>query len=163
VYLVYVESMETAEKAVIPRDLGFDACVEFPPQGLAARAAFQDKEVIKDGFIGVRYDYEDTVLESIFRPPTAYKRYPSVFPSWDNTPRQPVRGDSFIRATPEAFQIYLEEKLDEATKFLVGEERLLFINAWNEWAEGAHLEPDRRFGHRWLEAVRNALLAKSLV
>ncbi len=91
-----------------------------------------------------------------------YKRYPAVFPSWDNTPRQPQRGDSFVRATPEAFQVYVEEKLEYLRQFLVGDERLLFVNAWNEWAEGTHLEPDQKFGHRWLEAIRNARMAKSL-
>jgi lipopolysaccharide biosynthesis protein len=59
--------------------------------------------------------------------------------------------------------VYVEEKLDEMRRMFVGDERLLFVNAWNEWAEGAHLEPDQMFGHRWLEALRNALAAKSLL
>jgi len=110
----------------------------------------------------VRYDYEATSLDAVSRVSVGYKRYPSVFPSWDNTPRQPLRGDSFINSSPEAFQVYVEEKLDEVTQMFVGDERLLFVNAWNEWAEGTHLEPDQKYGHRWLEAIRNALLAKSL-
>jgi O-antigen biosynthesis protein len=162
VHLVYVESMETASKLPPPVDIGFDACIEFPPQGLAVKAADQTQNIIRENFAGVRYDYGTTVIESVSRTSVGYKRYPSVFPSWDNTPRQPLRGDSFVHATPEAFQVYVEEKLNEVTRQFVGDERLLFINAWNEWAEGTHLEPDRKFGHRWLEAIRNATMAKSL-
>ena len=161
VHLVYVESMESVSTLPPPSDLGFDACVEFPPQGLAAPSS--DPMIpIREDFVGVRYDYEATVLDSVSRASVNYKRYQSVFPSWDNTPRQPARGDSFVNASPEAFQVYVEEKLDEVTRMFVGDERLLFVNAWNEWAEGAHLEPDQKFGHRWLEAIRNALLTKSL-
>jgi lipopolysaccharide biosynthesis protein len=161
-YLVYVESMETAERRPRPSDLGFDACVEFPPQGLAVPSSKTAERITREGFVGVRYDYEATVLESICRPSVDYKRHPCVFPSWDNTPRQPLRGDSFVHATPEAFQVYVEEKLDEVIQQFVGDERLLFINAWNEWAEGTHLEPDQKFGHRWLEAIHDAILAKRL-
>jgi GT2 family glycosyltransferase len=161
-YLVYVESMEAAEARPRPSTLGFDACVEFPPQGLAVPAAEPREMTTRQGYVGVRYDYEATVLESVSRRSVDYKRHACVFPSWDNTPRQPLRGDSFVHATPEAFQVYVEQKLEEVTQQFVGDERLLFINAWNEWAEGTHLEPDRRFGHRWLEAVRDAVLAKSL-
>jgi hypothetical protein len=91
----------------------------------------------------------------------AYPRYPAIFPSWDNTARQPLIGTSFDGATPEAFRAYAEEKLEEVRQFHMGEERLLFVNAWNEWAEGAHLEPDSGHGHRWLEALRDAIAAKS--
>ena len=113
--------------------------------------------------MGARFDYEETVMASVTRPTVPYKRHSAVFPSWDNTPRQPLKGDSFVNATPEAFQLYVEEKIDEVSQLFVGDERLLFVNAWNEWAEGAHLEPDRKFGHAWLEAMRNALQSRFLV
>jgi GT2 family glycosyltransferase len=161
VHLVYVESMETSIVGLPPSDLGFDASVEFPPQGQAVLAT-SDAGILRDQFVGKQYDYEATIIANLSRPVPSYKRYPAVFPSWDNTPRQPLRGDSFVSATPEAFQVYVEEKLEQMRRYFVGDERLLFVNAWNEWAEGTHLEPDRKFGHRWLEAVRNALLTKSL-
>ncbi|HEY1795569.1 MAG TPA: glycoside hydrolase family 99-like domain-containing protein [Stellaceae bacterium] len=162
VQLVYVESMEIAKEGLPPSEIGFDASVEFPPHGQAIR--YDEKiDIFREGFEGQVYDYEATVLASLTQPRPGYTRYPTVFPNWDNTPRQPARGDSFMRATPGVFQAYVEEKLEQACQFLVGEERLLFVNAWNEWAEGAHLEPDRKFGHQWLEAIRSALLTKSLM
>ena len=156
VHLVYVESMEAVDQKVRPADLGFDACVEFPPHGRAVPAETA-AQIVKDGWSGYRYDYPQTVRAFCKRDSVPYTRYPAVFPSWDNTPRQPMQGTSFDGATPEAFRVYVEAKIDEARRFLMGEERLLFVNAWNEWAEGAHLEPDTGFGHRWLEAMRDAL------
>ncbi len=159
VQLVYVESMEAVDQKLRPVDLGFDACVEFPPHGRAAPAE-TTASIVKPDWHGYRYDYPQTVLAFCKRESVPYARYPAVFPSWDNTPRQPMQGTSFDGATPEAFRVYVEEKIEEARHFLMGEERLLFVNAWNEWAEGAHLEPDTGFGHRWLEAMRDALATK---
>jgi O-antigen biosynthesis protein len=159
VHLAYVESMEAVDQGLRPADLGFDACVEFPPHGRAVPAE-TPAEIVKSGWSGYRYDYPQTVRAFCRRDSVPYARYPAVFPSWDNTPRQPSYGTSFDGATPEAFRVFVAEKIDEARQFLFGEERLLFINAWNEWAEGAHMEPDTGFGHRWLEALRDALAAK---
>jgi O-antigen biosynthesis protein len=162
VHLVYVESMETSASASQPANLGFDACVEFPPHGRGVEVD-APREVLRSDFTGLQYDYEAAIWADMRRSTVSYKRYPAVFPSWDNTPRHPLRGDSFIGATPEIFQAYVEEKLDYMRKQFIGDERLLFVNAWNEWAEGTHLEPDQKFGHRWLEAIRNALMASTLI
>jgi GT2 family glycosyltransferase len=159
VHLVYVESMEAVDAGVRPEAMGFDASVEFPPHG-RARAAIDSPDVIKEGWSGYRYDYPETVLGFLTRDSVPYVRYPAVFPSWDNTARQPSYGSSFDHASPEAFRIYVEEKIEEIRAFHTGERRMLFVNAWNEWAEGAHLEPDTGYGHRWLEALRAALDGK---
>ena len=97
------------------------------------------------------------MLNAVARPRPPYPRYPGAFPHWDNTPRQPLQGTSFDGSAPELFQAYLEAKIREARDTLDPEERFVFVNAWNEWAEGAHLEPDRAYGHRWLQAVRAAM------
>ncbi len=159
VHLVYVESMEAVDRRLRPADLGFDACVEFPPHGRAVPAE-TGAAIVKPDWHGYRYDYPQTVRAFCRRESVPYPRYPAVFPSWDNTPRQPMRGTSFDGATPEAFRVYVEDKIEEIRQFLLEDERLLFVNAWNEWAEGAHLEPDTGFGHRWLEALRDAVAAK---
>lgn len=159
VHLVYVESMEAVDRGIRPADLGFDACVEFPPHGRAV-VSTHSVDVVQPGWTGYRYDYPESVLAFLRRDTVPYARYPATFPSWDNTPRQPERGTSFEFATPEAFAVYVAEKIEEARCFLMGDDRLLFINAWNEWAEGTHLEPDTGYGHRWLEALRGAIDAK---
>ncbi len=161
IHLVYVESMEAIQKQVRPADLGFDACVEFPPQGVAE--AYKKSVVpLKARWEGGLYDYAGTASRASLRAAVGYARYPAVVPSWDNTPRQPLKGTTLVGSSPEVFQAYVEQKLEEMMKFHVGEERFLFVNAWNEWAEGAHLEPDRGYGHRWLAALRQGLLAKGL-
>lgn len=159
VHLVYVESMEMVSQGVVPAEIGFDAAVEFPPQQLAVPSTSKP-EVLKPGWDGRRYDYPETALSFVDRETVPYPRYPAVFPSWDNTARQPMHGTSFDDASPEVFQAYLEAKIEEARHMLRGDARMVFVNAWNEWAEGAHLEPDQAHGHRWLEAVRTARLAQ---
>ncbi len=159
-HLVYVESMEAVDRKLRPADIGFDAAVEFPPHGRAVASA-AEAQVVKENWSGYRYDYPETLLSFILRDSVPYPRYPAVFPNWDNTPRQPLFGTSFENASPEAFRLYVEEKIEEIRAFHMGDERLLFVNAWNEWAEGAHLEPDVAHGHRWLEALEAAIAEKS--
>lgn len=84
-------------------------------------------------------------------------------PGWDNTARRPHTSFCFENATPGAFQAWLEESIADTKEQNFGDERLVFVNAWNEWAEGAYLEPDRRFGHTYLEAVKNATEASLLL
>jgi GT2 family glycosyltransferase len=157
-YLVYVESMEAISAEISPASIGFDACVEFPPQGIGSPHAGRLQSLKRD-WTGHVYSYEETVLTACSRPDVAYPRLPCVFPSWDNTARQPLRGTSFQGASPELFQQYVSQKTTYLHEQFTGGEKLLFINAWNEWAEGAHLEPDRAYGHLWLEAVRNGVAA----
>ncbi|MDO4308165.1 MAG: glycoside hydrolase family 99-like domain-containing protein [Eubacteriales bacterium] len=76
-----------------------------------------------------------------------------AFTDWDNTARK-VNGMMFQGASPEKFERYLSKLvINNQSK-----DKLVFINAWNEWAEGAYLEPDEKFGYSYLEAVKRALI-----
>ncbi len=161
VHLVAVESLEGSRGGIDAAAIGFDAAMEFPPHGPSLLATDRPA-VLKDNWSGVRFDYAETVLAFTAREIAELPRHPSVFPSWDNTPRQPLAGITYTGADPALFQFYVEQKLDEVHRSALGEERLLFVNAWNEWAEGAHLEPDMAFGHRWLEALRTAREGRGL-
>jgi len=105
----------------------------------------------------VIHDYEELVLQSLRYKEARYPHFRGVMPSWDNTPRQQDDAVIFARSSPGAYQAWLEAAIEYTHEQNVGDERLVFINAWNEWAEGAHLEPDRKFGRAYLEATRNAL------
>jgi hypothetical protein len=72
-------------------------------------------EVYKENWAGTRYDYPETVLNFLRRDSVPYPRYPAVFPSWDNTARQPLRGHSFDGIAPEAFRVYVEELFEAVT------------------------------------------------
>jgi hypothetical protein len=89
--------------------------------------------------------------------PRLARMLPSVYPNWDNTPRSGRRGLVLHGSTPERFRVHLRAALD-AVDDVPAPERLVFVKSWNEWAEGNHLEPDRRFGRAYLDVLHQELL-----
>ena len=157
-YLCVVDSMERAvDHREKPENLGFDAAVEFPVHNISSRLSLNKHERLANvDFEGVLIDYTDAVVEICSRPHPGYKRFPGVFPSWDNTPRRGKSGTIFHNVHPSKFQAYLEHKCKEAMLYS-GDERMVFINAWNEWGEGAHLEPDLEYGNSWLHVIETVV------
>jgi lipopolysaccharide biosynthesis protein len=88
----------------------------------------------------------------------SYPRYDTVCPGWDNTARRGEDAWVLHHATPASYERWLTRAVRRALE-RPRDERLVFVNAWNEWAEGAHLEPDRRNGRAFLEATLRALRA----
>jgi GT2 family glycosyltransferase/SAM-dependent methyltransferase len=161
IYIAQVESFELAAAGTHPEDMGCDAAVEFPPQGMAQPIDLT-APLLNPQFQGSVADYRDIAVRYATRDIPAYKRFMSVMPGWDNTARRQDNSYSFTEATPGSFQAWMETTVARTKQQFSGDERLVFINAWNEWAEGTYLEPDRRFGHTFLEAHRNALDADYL-
>lgn len=85
-----------------------------------------------------------------------FPHFPCCPVGWDNTARRDRFAVVMQGATPEQFREVLEQKL-RGVAHKPAQERIVFINAWNEWAEGMYLEPDSRTGRRYLEAIANAL------
>jgi O-antigen biosynthesis protein len=160
IYLALVESFKRSQSSSPPAEYGCDASVQFPPHGGAVKRATSTR-LVNSNFAGTIYDYEASALSYLRQPWPSAPRFPAVMPSWDNTARRGERGTLFYGASPGAFQAWLEAAIYQTRQHNFGEERIVFINAWNEWAEGAHLEPDTVFGHAYLEAVTNALAADS--
>lgn len=140
-----------------PYSVGCDSCAQFPPHGNIAASITQQMEELSLGFEGEVYRFSEVVRNEIERPLPSQKTFPGVMTSWDNTPRKKNGGHVFLDSTPELYEVWLRAAMEKARKSLPQGERLVFINAWNEWAEGAHLEPDRKYKRAYLEATRRAL------
>lgn len=141
---------------VDPKTLGFDSAVQFPPHGITAMEIAAPQTAVPN-FSGKFYDYRDTAIKNTANNLPPYKLFPAVMTSWDNTARRKTAAHSFLDSNPDAYEIWLRGAIEKAKQRYSGDERLVFINAWNEWAEGAHLEPDQKYGHGYLSATYKAL------
>lgn len=156
-YLCRVESMVEAVLQQDPAQIGFDAACEFPPHGIRVTRTNIPVAGLDPGFTGSIYDYAEAAQEFATRPAPTYRRFRGVMTSWDNTARTGRRAHLALNASPEAYRAWLETAVNRTRQDASGDEKLVFINAWNEWGEGCHLEPDRRHGLAWLEATKAAL------
>jgi len=137
---------------------GFDAAVQFPPHHLDIVDTRASRMPFRPDFSGRIYDYP-ALLPSIKRQLRDYDFpvVPTVMTAWDNTPRRASAGACFHGSTPAAYAAWLAEAAYFARQKPVGGSSFVFINSWNEWGEGAHLEPDQKFGHAYLRATAEAL------
>ena len=100
-------------------------------------------------------DYDDLCISIINRHGEDEKAIAGMFVDWDNTPRRGARGRVCLGSTPERFKYYMSEQIKNVK--MTYKNDMIFIFAWNEWAEGGYLEPDQEFGYRYLEALKKAL------
>ncbi|MGE5495702.1 MAG: glycoside hydrolase family 99-like domain-containing protein [Burkholderiales bacterium] len=100
-------------------------------------------------------DYDEIWSYVLSQKPDSDKKIPGAFVDWDNTPRHKGRGSVYKGATPEKFQRYLSKQILRARE--VYHKDMLFLFAWNEWAEGGYLEPDEKYRYAYLEAIKAAL------
>jgi SAM-dependent methyltransferase len=143
-----------------PRQYGFDAAVEFPPHTKRALVDPLSFPGIAADFEGYLEDYPTIVENQLPRPWPDYIWYRGVMPAWDNTARRGTRAHILIHSSPELYEHWLRVLVEQAQAMARVQDPILFVNAWNEWSEGAYLEPDRKFGHARLAATRRALSLK---
>ena len=159
---------------------GFDAAIQFEPFStrMLAYNSYAQQQVLKNKLSlrylqyklssaggrqkilagnGLQYSgYVQYIKDNSSRP--GYKKYPCITPMWDNSARRKTNYFMFTGSTPQAFETWARHEIDQFKPYSK-QENLFFINAWNEWAEGNHLEPCLQWGHQYLRAFSNALSA----
>ncbi|MDP2432801.1 MAG: glycoside hydrolase family 99-like domain-containing protein [Pseudomonadota bacterium] len=165
---IYLARVEQFVSDIDPASIGFDAAVEFAPSGdylgpLQFRGglpalltklgvfppAYQDDNVIP---------YATAASTFMNKLEPSFKRFHCVTPMWDNSARRKLNARILVGSTPELYEEWLRHTVARTQKAHQGDEQILFVNAWNEWAEGCHLEPDVESGRAYLEATRRALV-----
>jgi lipopolysaccharide biosynthesis protein len=139
---------------------GFDGLVQFPPHAIRMGEITDKMTLLNPAFAGKVYDYPTVAAgqaDELAQLPDEV--VPGVIPSWDNEARRPGGGHVFHGADPARYRDWLSTALSHAVDRHPTDQALVFVNAWNEWAEGAYLEPDRWFGHGYLQATRAAMSA----
>jgi lipopolysaccharide biosynthesis protein len=106
----------------------------------------------------VRHEYRNVIANYFPERLPRNTVYPCVIPDWDNTARSGKNGVVLCNSTPGLFRGHVRQAIGLIRGF-DPERRLLFVKSWNEWAEGNYLEPDAKFGHAYLEALRDELAA----
>ena len=155
-----------------PRDLGFDAVTisnqikiadivtarrKFFPKNLVGALCDNYKKFFKQP-LNV-YLYKDALPYFLQKTAPGIVNYPCLVPNWDNTPRSGLRGVVLHNSTPDLFRLQVQEAIHRVLG-RPSENRLIFVKSWNEWAEGNHLEPDIRYGKRYLEVIKNEVCSQ---
>ncbi len=136
----------------------FDEAVEFPPHFFWESVNNITNKMVhvqKNHNLDIR-DIEEYINCKRYFEDSPARIFRGVFPNWDNTAR---RGDSATihASNPALYQRWLLDVMQDTKLQRKPQERIVFVNAWNEWAEGAHLEPDRRYGYAYLQATADAI------
>ena len=145
-----------------PLPNGFDAAVlqKLPPRvkGVPWRYPILKLRKLLNGNRLTIYNYEEVIDYFVQKESVGYMELPCVIPNWDNTSRSGMEGLILHNSNPELFRRHFRAALykvaDEPS-----EQRIVFLKAWNEWAEGNHVEPDLRFGRAYLEVIREEIEA----
>jgi len=140
------------------KDLGCDSMTEFPPHKVSTVSINHNIDGLNPNFTGMIHDYEDYVYRAMNKTKEEHLVFKGAMLGFDNTARLMEKATIFHGSTPEKFKKLMLSLID-ATSRNNESERLIFINAWNEWAEGNYLEPDKKHDKSYLEALCEALNA----
>ncbi len=153
-YVAMIQSFQTLD----PRPYGMDAAVEFPWHTGMPNDVTVHVVPARSKFRGYVFDWQAYAEQCEQQPRQPWMQMRGVMPGWDNTPRRKSQAHLFVGNSPDQYGHWLKAAMRwTLQRNRSPDQRLLFINAWNEWGEGAYLEPDERFGYAFLQATRDAV------
>jgi lipopolysaccharide biosynthesis protein len=146
IYLIRPRAFGQVKFPTDPKAIGFDASYQFPP--FASYSMIYNGMTIKNGEVGNYEQCKNMVSQKL-----PFRVFRGVMTGFDNTPRKKNNNPGlFFKNSPEEYQKWLEMAIEYTKQNFTEEEQLIFINAWNEWGEGAVLEPCNQWGRKFLEA-----------
>ena len=142
-----------------PAEFGLDAYVLFPPHETVRVDKRGEMADLAQDFNGEIFGYDEVVDGDLARFENGYPWpvHRAAMLGWDNTARRPKDSRIFTGASPARFRRWVAGIVEQENRHNPDNDTLLFVNAWNEWAEGTTLEPSQRFGRGYLAAVKSAL------
>lgn len=169
---LYLIRVENFKRDINPSKYGFDAGMEFAPDNTCHGKKVAKKNIIN--YLFIKYLHKLGIIKSpyflnnFFSYPKVYENmlkrvkrnytyFRCICPSWDNSARRKAGATIYLNSTPKLFGDWVKQIKEYTTNSLPENEQILFINAWNEWGEGCHLEPDEKYGMQYLEEFKKAI------
>jgi len=143
-----------------PKPYGLDGAIEFPPHKLSQDSphiSHHELNVLDPQFSAAVVSYDNMISNSLSEESPDFPLIKSVTPSWDNDARREGHGYTITGSTPKKYQDWLSGVINYSQKNPFNNESFVFVNAWNEWAEAAYLEPDVHYGSAYLNATARAI------
>lgn len=134
-----------------------DSILEFFPQGLKPVLKPVYKKIINPKFKGTCWNIKKFIKEKGYLYKNKTNVFKGCFTHWDNTARKCYNNTDIYENNPTDYKHWLKDIINWTKMNKPENEQFVFINAWNEWAEGAHLEPDQKYGYAYLQATKEAL------
>lgn len=148
---------ENIEKEL--KSFNMDAALEFYPSDIFDKIDIGEVKIMNDKFVGKYYDIDKFIREKKYLYDVdGYRLYKGCFTNWDSTARKCYSNAMIFQTTPEQYKTWLKDIVNWSYKNNGSDHNYIFINAWNEWAEGAHLEPDQKYGYAYLNATEEAIV-----
>jgi lipopolysaccharide biosynthesis protein len=149
-YLVRVDNLV---KNINPLEIGFDAVLEFAPDWNSVDISKSKSDYLSN-YVN---DYSSTVLNMLMKNDCEYPWFRCVFPGWDNSARKSFNAIIYKNNSSEIFRHFVYRTAEYTKKHFNEDSQFLFINAWNEWGEGCHIEPDEENGYTFLQSIKDGL------